>query len=349
MKQIQKNIGAVLMAMFLFATLSLPAFAASPSGFATAAILPENQIDSSLSYFDLLMEPGMKQTIQVAVSNSEDKPILVQLAANTATTSQDGLIDYTSPNEPDSSSKIFIEDITKVQQPEMRIEAGESKEFNIDIAMPESAFDGVLLGGLAISASYPEDVEIEENNSDAVVVENVFVHVIGLKLRVDEKPVKPDFQLVGVEAGMTNYRPDIKVQLQNAAPLVAKGMQVNLDVTKKDSEKVLYNSSFEDASMAPLSTGDFLVSMGTGTVQAGDYTVHASVTWEEETWTWTENFTIAGEKASQLNKESLAEPEEAPGLPLWLIITLVAGGAIIILLLVVVVVMLVKKKKPADK
>lgn len=54
--------------------------------FSISAIIPDNQIDKDLSYFDLLMEPEKEQTIQVVISNSSDETIIAKTQINAATT-----------------------------------------------------------------------------------------------------------------------------------------------------------------------------------------------------------------------------------------------------------------------
>lgn len=47
------------------------------------AVIPENQIDKNQTYFDLKMQPGQKQTIQVQMKNDTNKEVVVESFANT--------------------------------------------------------------------------------------------------------------------------------------------------------------------------------------------------------------------------------------------------------------------------
>ncbi len=71
--------------------------------FTVQAVLPENQVNQNVSYFDLLMEPGDKQTLEVVLTNKTDKPVDVQVEAITASTNRNGIIDYSTPNISDET------------------------------------------------------------------------------------------------------------------------------------------------------------------------------------------------------------------------------------------------------
>lgn len=64
--------------------------------FAVTAVIPENQIDKSQTYFDLKMQPGQKQTIQVQMKNDTNKEVVVESFANTAITNSNGITDYST-------------------------------------------------------------------------------------------------------------------------------------------------------------------------------------------------------------------------------------------------------------
>ena len=64
--------------------------------FAVTAVIPENQIDKNQTYFDLKMQPGQKQTIQVQMKNDTNKEVVVESFANTAITNSNGITDYST-------------------------------------------------------------------------------------------------------------------------------------------------------------------------------------------------------------------------------------------------------------
>lgn len=116
MKSIKKIVSSLLVFVFLFNVFNLKANAAEMK-FAVNAVIPENQVDKNQTYFDLKMEPGQKQTLQVQMKNDTDKEVVVETHANTAITNSNGITDY-SVIDPqlDSTLKIPFSKIAKVKK-----------------------------------------------------------------------------------------------------------------------------------------------------------------------------------------------------------------------------------------
>ncbi|RJZ17286.1 hypothetical protein DYZ49_00463 [Listeria monocytogenes] len=86
-----KKICAIIFACIL-AILCFPgqqAYATENSSFSVKAILPDNQA-SSVTYFDLQMNPKQKQTLKVEITNHSKEEITVNCVANTAVTNEMG-------------------------------------------------------------------------------------------------------------------------------------------------------------------------------------------------------------------------------------------------------------------
>lgn len=347
-KALMKKVIASATVMLLVLLAAVPVFGGSPQ-YGCKAILPENQIDSGATYFDLLVTPGMEQTIQMEVYNLDEKPIVAQVALNTASTAPDGVILYTEAAEPDPSLSVSIANIAKVREAEKQIEPGQSVLFDIDIKVPAEEFNGTLLGGVVVTSSYVQQ-ETESEQSGGMSIENQVRYITGLKIRMNENIVKPDFQFVSATAGLSGGCPDFKIRLLNASPLVVKEMKLNLEIHKKGETKVLYSNLFENAEMAPQSPADFTISFGRDKVNAGDYTAHAVLEYEGESWTWDEDFVIAPVEAQQINNDSIADDliDEAP-LPQWVFIAIGAAVLLIVVLLVVLAVVVYKNSQAKKK
>ncbi|MDO7485253.1 DUF916 domain-containing protein [Peribacillus frigoritolerans] len=62
--------------------------------YSVKANIPKNQINEKLTYFDLKMAPGSKQTISLSVKNTSSEEKRIMIEPNTAITNQNGVIDY---------------------------------------------------------------------------------------------------------------------------------------------------------------------------------------------------------------------------------------------------------------
>ncbi|WP_052008514.1 DUF916 domain-containing protein [Listeria aquatica] len=87
-----------LMLMGILVTLTfLPntGFAADMN-YSVRAIIPDNQVDKTKTYFDLRMKPGQKQKLTLHFENNADEKVQIEVSPNTATTNRNGVIDYSS-------------------------------------------------------------------------------------------------------------------------------------------------------------------------------------------------------------------------------------------------------------
>lgn len=238
MKSIKKIVSSLLVFVFLFNVFNLKANAAEMK-FAVNAVIPENQVDKNQTYFDLKMEPGQKQTLQVQMKNDTDKEVVVETHANTAITNSNGITDY-SVIDPqlDSTLKIPFSKIAKVQK-ETKIPAKSTITLDVNVEMPNESFDGVILGGLYFKE---KENDKEKKSAKEVQIENKYAYAIGVVLRETDAQVKPDMKLNEVKPGQVNARNVVTANLQNIKPAMLKNLSVDAKVYTETGKDVLHET-----------------------------------------------------------------------------------------------------------
>lgn len=134
----------ITVAFFFLSSQLVPYIAQADDNMAysVSAVIPENQIDKTLTYFDLKMEPNQKQEIVLNVSNASDKEEIIVITPNNAKTNQNGVIDYSqSKGEGDSSLTVPLTSVISEAQ-EVGLAPNESKQVTFTLQMPEKEFDG---------------------------------------------------------------------------------------------------------------------------------------------------------------------------------------------------------------
>ncbi|MFR6689608.1 WxL protein peptidoglycan domain-containing protein, partial [Listeria innocua] len=198
-----KKIFAIIFAC-TFAIICLPnqhAEAAEGNSFSVKAILPANQA-SSVTYFDLQMEPKQKQKLDVEITNQSKEQMTINCVANTAITNEMGYVDYSIPKtKPDETLKYPFADITEVSDSEITLEPNETKIWSVNIQMPEESYDGIILGGLHFKEKTKEKTEKETKQEKEVQIKNEYAYVIGVKLTEKTTIVKPELALNQIKAG----------------------------------------------------------------------------------------------------------------------------------------------------
>lgn len=306
--------------------------------YSVKANIPKNQIDKKLTYFDLKMVPGSKQTISLTVKNTSKKEKKIIIEPNTAITNQNGVIDYSKPKyKKDSSLKYAFSDLISPKQ-EITLKENETKKVPFTIQMPKESFDGVILGGFYIYEINKED-KAKENNQ--VQIKNEFSYVIGVKLTETDKVVKPELKLNKVQAGLMNYRTVVTANLQNTEAVIINNLNVYAWITKEGKKEKLHSTKKSKLSMAPNSNFDFPINWDNQKLEPGKYHLFVTATDGDQTWKFNKMFEIKGADAKMINKTAVEVEKDYT--------FLFIGLAVLILALIIIIIILLKKKKRGEE
>ncbi len=201
---------------------------------------PENQQEQK-GYFDLLMTPKQQQTVTIVLKNLSDKKQVIAVSINGTRTNSSGVIEYgPSQLEKDASLKYDFVDLVKAPE-KVELEAKEEKTLNIEITMPESSYDGIIVGGIQLK-EIAEDQNQQKSSGNGAAIINKYAYLIGMVLQETKTEVKPDLSLNKVEANQYNYRNAIFVNVSNTEANFLKKLAVEVQITKKGKSEVLYET-----------------------------------------------------------------------------------------------------------
>ncbi|MFS7423491.1 DUF916 and DUF3324 domain-containing protein [Carnobacterium maltaromaticum] len=319
--------------------------AAETMAYSVKANIPENQINKTLTYFDLKMEPNQRQELTLTVSNSSDEKATILISPNVAMTNQNGVIDYSKMDEKlDSTLKNPVTSLISKAQ-EVTLEPKESKEVSFTVQMPEQEFNGLILGGFYISKK--EDDSASKDKEKDVQIKNKYSYVIGLQIRENTNEVKPVMTLHDIKPVLLNYRTAVTANLKNTEATIMKDLAVDAKVMKKGTTKVLHETKKEGMTMAPNSNFDFPISWDNQSLDPGTYMLQLVAQSGEEKWEFEKEFTISAKDSTDLNKEAVELEKTEPN---WiLIISIVIGVMFLLILVVVFFISRHQKKKAAEK
>lgn len=294
---------------------------AAEMNFSVKAVRPKNQVNNEVGYFDLRMEPGQRQTVQVILGNSTDQEVVVAISPNTARTSSTGHVDYSTANAEYDDSLVYPFTALVSTENEVSIQPNSSYVLEVTIQMPEESFDGIILGGLYF---IEKDTETVQASSSTVQVENLFSYVIGVRLTETDTAVAPEMKLHKVYASQTNYRNTVKVNLQNPTTAVIEDLKITAAVYTKDGDSVLHEMNKEGMTVAPNSNFNYGISWENQKFTPGTYRLEMIAESGEQQWAWTEYFAIEKEESQILNDEAV-ELEGSINI-IWLWVTVSIAG-----------------------
>ncbi len=301
-------------------------------------IFPENQKEDISGYYSLMVKPGEKQTLEVDISNLEDEPLTVELAIINGMTTSFGTIEYSNVDNP--LLPIPLSSIASVES-EVTIAPNEQKRINIDLTLPDQEFNGIILGALEIQEKIDESTMDDEGVAGVL---NRGRYIIAINLKENEEKVDLDIDLVDAKAGSLEGKNAILLNIENPKPQIIDRFYVDARITKKGSKEVLYKQTRKDMQMAPNSSFDYPIFLGTQPLKAGNYVAYIAASAQGGyEWDLEKEFTITKEQADEFNRLSVLDLDEDKSIMPSIII------AVIIILVIIGISFIVIKKNKQSK
>ncbi|MGX7245371.1 DUF916 and DUF3324 domain-containing protein [Enterococcus quebecensis] len=343
-----KRIYIVTMVIIFIITLtiwpikSLAQEAGGATGFVYEIKFPENQ-QKDAGYFDLKMTPGQKQKVEVLLKNPRDEEVTVETSLNGAKTNMNGVLEYGPVNlKKDDSLKYDFIDVVKAPE-KIVLPPNSEKTLEIEITMPQTSYDGLIVGGIQLKKA---DDNKDKTQEGANVV-NKYAYVIAMVLHEKDVKVEPEMNLNKVNAGQSNARNVIYVDVSNIKANFLDNLSMEAQIMSDKSDEVLYETKKSSMRMAPNSNMTFPVNMQGEKMVPGKYRAHILATSGDKKWEWTEAFEITSEEADKFNREDVGLVQEKG--TNWLLIVGAAVGLFVVILTIFFIIRLIRQKREAVK
>lgn len=319
----------------LFFFIGVQPASAAEMKFSVQAVIPENQVDKSQSYFDLRMKPGQSQDLVVDMRNDTKEDVTINVLPNTAITNQNGIVEYSDTTTArDSSLKVSFKDIATTEK-EVTIPAESQKQIKVHVQMPKEEYAGTLLGGIYFSEKNDKS-EVEATKGSQII--NRYAYVIGVKLTENDQVVQPELRLNDVRATQVNYRNVVTANIQNYTAAILKDLSIDGKIYAKGSKNVLYSASKENLRMAPNSNFDYAISLNNKPFKPGKYTFKGIAKSGTKEWKFEKEFEIKGEESRKYNKEAVSLEKDYT----WVYIIV---AIVVVSILLIIILILLKKLK----
>lgn len=235
-------------------TMSQTAFAADNSkSYSVQAILPDNQLDKNVSYYDLKAEPNQTTNLKLLVANTGSEPITVGVELNNAYTTNSATIGYdkysvkTYRSENPSLSSL----VEGQRKQKITLAAGANKVVSFKIKNPAKPFNGIILGGITTTAV------VTPSDDKKVSVANQIRYVKGVVLHSKTDEVKPQMNLLSAAPKSYEDSVGLSYNLTNEAPININDLKVKATIKHKDLKAINYNAS--NLQIAPDSKFEYFI------------------------------------------------------------------------------------------
>ncbi|MGC3749127.1 DUF916 and DUF3324 domain-containing protein [Enterococcus faecalis] len=292
----------VLVLMFVFSALGFEQLTLADSNdFSVTPVLTENQNPEVSSYFDLTVTPNQKQTLKIKIKNNSNESVKYKLYVNTATTNQNGIIDYSINDfEKDESLKLSLKECLTLKEQYVDVPAHSEKEVSLELSVPETPFEGIALGGITVEPTIKKEAD---------GVNNVVTRTLAIQLAETAKEITPKLEGGKVIISQENLRNNVKFELRNITPTIISKVRADIAITKKGSETTILKQTKDRLSFAPNSKFSLMTEWDKQ-FDSGQYTYIINLTDEKgNRWSFAKNFEIKEELAEKLNKTSVDRKE----------------------------------------
>ena len=294
----------------------------SPLSFSYQVIQPENQ-RSDVSYFDLRMTPGQKQTVQIELRNDTSKKKTIEVSINGTTTNSNGVIENgPSTIEADPSLRYAFEEL--VRGPEtVSLPAKGKATVELTIQMPAETYDGVISGGVQL-----KEAVNEKERAKQVGVINEYSFLVGMLLTETDTEVVPELELNKVYAGTNGSQSTIYANISNTQATYIGELTLSVEITQAGKAAILYETKKSGLQMGPNNQMDFPVPLNGGNLVAGEYEAHVEATSGERNWSWDQTFTMTDEEIQTGNQQNLGNGGNK-GIN-WLLVSGLIAGVLLV-------------------
>ncbi|RNE11121.1 hypothetical protein FAM22280_01305 [Lacticaseibacillus paracasei] len=222
-------------------TATTPEFAVTP-------VLPSNQKQADAGYFDLQVDPGQQENLQLRISNLSDQVQTYTIAVNPAYTTDSGAIAFDRAMPPLNQDARRLN--TLISGPEkVSVPAKTEKLVTYILKAPSQHFIGVISGGFYVS---PENDSSTNKSASGVSFTNRFAIGITTILRQDFKtPNPPLLAMTKAGIGTINHYAAVQATISNPSGNQFGDITSDYALSKTGTKKALITGHFVGQAVAP--------------------------------------------------------------------------------------------------
>ncbi|WP_409022199.1 DUF916 and DUF3324 domain-containing protein [Dellaglioa sp. P0083] len=289
--------------LFLFG-VGIKQVNASQVDFSVQPMTSDYQLDKKKTYFDLKAAPGTKTQLKIKVANLIDRSLTFKVLIRDATTNYNGVVEYAESQSKVLSQQPFsVVKAVTVNQNRITVPAKSEKIVTLDVALPNTTFAGVVAGGISVI----EDNDAQsQTKSERAVIDNRYLYTTAVIFHGEQPVTSAQVKLKTVDITQINARNVIAARFENQSAMFLNKVQINTQVRRLGSSKVLYRASNKDMQIAPTSAVTFPIPLAAGELlKSGTYELSAEMISKNQAWYFKQKFMVSGSKARILNEKDI--------------------------------------------
>lgn len=306
--------------------------------FSVTPIYSENQLNTNAGYYDLRLNENQVETVVLRISNEGQETMNAELQITNAITDDNAAANYHTQEKPSESAVNVMTDIASLETSTFTVEPGESIDVPIVINAPEKAFDGVVLGGVAVIANGKSDNKVQETG-----VVSAIKYLVAIQLSMTDNI--PEKELLNTTQGIKikHDLPAYYARISNPQSVNMKPTHIQGKLYDTDNKTVIGTVSNQAGNILPDSEFDIVFDLinPDKKVKNGSYRYEIEIKNEDDVWVFEDVIHVEDSLSNQINDASAFTPSTIDPIIWVLAITIVA--------LIIIIVVMYHKSRNRDK
>ncbi|MCF6161065.1 MAG: DUF916 and DUF3324 domain-containing protein [Furfurilactobacillus sp.] len=319
--------GLLLASLFAVLLLSLASVNAASTGngagFTVRAEIPDNQIDKSVSYFDLKVHPSLEQRLTLIVANTSSQARTLSVIPTNAWTGDNGQISYSPNKKRQPAGHNTFTDLVSAGA-NVALQPHEAKPVTFVLKTPAKQLKGQIVGAFYVTDKHAQQLSSGKNFR----INNHYAMTLGVNLQeTDSLTLAPDLKLNQIKTSTNHYQSQVTASVANTQPVMFGEMTVTGQVYRRGNSHLLYETTKKHYEMAPLTSFNFGVPVTKHRLKPGHYTFKLTAKSGKHIWHLSRHFTVTRQTARQVNRHMNIHHNWT-----WLYILLSVLGALILII-----------------
>ncbi|WP_166082640.1 DUF916 and DUF3324 domain-containing protein [Erysipelothrix anatis] len=325
-----KTIMAMILTMLIMVTQINIVRADAYDKFSINPIIPENQINQNVGYFDLDLKPNTKQTLTIEIINQGDEPMNATVSLVDATTNNNAMKQFSTVKAPDASLSTPLTSFATLREEQIEVAPHATENIYIDIDTTDVDFEGIRLGGITVIADTLNNKDT--SNASGVTLNNRVAYTLGLQTRMHDTPIKSNLNYVKTDIDVIDLDAHFVSVIQNDQPVLMNGVSLHGSISDTKTGKVVGMVDKKNGSIAPNTNFNVVYTGDRQTIDAGTYAIDLEIKHESDVWHFKDTFTVSEDASASINDDVVSFEQNANILT-WILLGIMAVMLMIIFFL----------------
>lgn len=277
--------------------------ASTYNDFTIQAVIPENQRDKTVGYFDLNVDTNTKQTLEIEVINNGNETMEAEILFVDGSTGINATKIFNQKSDADESMIPTVTEMVTLRENKIEVAPKSSAIVHLDVDVAGNEFDGVRMGGITVVAT--DMKENQKSSGNGISFDNQIAYTLALQMRMNDNLVTPNLNYKESRFETVDLQPKFISNIQNDQPMLMNNVSVKGNVKDSKTNKVVATVDRSNGGILPTTNFDVVYTLTDGEIESGMYLIDLTIENEDGSWHWEESIEVNADQIDKTNEEKV--------------------------------------------